>query len=75
MDNATEVKIFNAAKAELMKHTLDTFVDNPPSVAEGGNGVVVTGCPACRKKFQSINQLMLHLADDVRCLHSIQPLP
>jgi hypothetical protein len=48
-----------------MKHSLDTFVDNPPSVAEGGRGVVVTGCPACRRQFQSINQLMMHLSGDV----------
>jgi hypothetical protein len=30
-----------------------------------GRGVVVTGCPRCRKKFQSINQFVNHLVDDV----------
>jgi len=65
MDKATKVKILSAAKAELDRHTLSTFVDEPPSVAEGGSGVVVTGCPHCRKRFQTINQLMYHLADDV----------
>ena len=35
------------------------------SVALGGSGPVVTGCPACRQKFQPCNQLMYHLADDV----------
>jgi len=65
MDNSTKVKILSAAKTELMKHSLDTFVDAPPSVAKGGRGVVVTGCPACRKRFQTVNQLMYHLADDV----------
>ena len=65
MDKETKVKILSAAKAELMKHSLDTFVDEPPSVAEGGRGVVVTGCPNCRKRFQTVNQLMYHLADDV----------
>jgi hypothetical protein len=64
MDKAIKVKILRAAKAELMKHGLDTFVDAPPSVAEGGSGVVVTGCPGCRKRFQTSNQLMQHLADD-----------
>jgi hypothetical protein len=54
-----------AAQTELMKHTLDTFVDNPPSVAEGVRGVVVTACPACRRQFQSIKQLMMHLSGDV----------
>ena len=65
MNKDTKVKILSAAKAELMKHSLDTFVDAPPSVAEGGRGVVVTGCPNCRKIFQWVNQLMYHLADDV----------
>jgi len=65
MDKETRVKILSAAKAELMKHSLDTFVNQPPSVAEGGSGVVVTGCPNCRKRFQTVNQLMYHLADDV----------
>ena len=58
-------QILEIAREEMVKHTLDTFVDNPPSIAQGGNGVVVTGCPACRKKFQSINQFVNHLMDDV----------
>jgi hypothetical protein len=58
-------KILAASKAELMKHSLGTFVDGPPSIAEGGRGVVVSGCPACRKSFGTVNQLMHHLADDV----------
>jgi hypothetical protein len=58
-------KILQAAKSELMKHSLDTFVDGGVSVALGGSGVVVTGCPTCRKRFQTVNQLMYHLADDV----------
>jgi hypothetical protein len=40
MDNA---KILAAAKSELQKHVWDTFVENPPSVAQGGSGVVVAG--------------------------------
>jgi hypothetical protein len=65
MDNATKVRIFEAAKAEPMRHGLDTFVSDGVSVALGGSGVVVTGCPGCRKRFQTTNQLMYHLADDV----------
>ena len=65
MNKETKIKILKNAKDELMRHSLDTFVDNPPSVAQGGSGVVVTGCPACRKRFQTINQLMYHLGDDV----------
>ena len=56
MDNATKVKILKAAQTELMKHSLDTFVDNPPSVAEGGRGVVVTAAQRAEGNFsQSIN--------------------
>jgi hypothetical protein len=25
------------------------FVDEPPSIAQGGRGVVVPGCPTCEK--------------------------
>jgi hypothetical protein len=65
MGNAIKAKIFEAAKAELMRHSLDTFVEGGVSVALGGSGVVVTGYPGCRKKFQTTNQLMYHIADDV----------
>jgi hypothetical protein len=33
-DNAIKVKILKAAQTELMKHSLDTFVDNPPSIVQ-----------------------------------------
>lgn len=65
MDKAIKVKILAAAKGELQKHSLSTFVADPPSVAEGGTGVVVTGCPACRERFGTVNQLMHHLANEV----------
>jgi hypothetical protein len=48
MDTETKIGIFQSAKTELMRHTWDTFVDDPPSVAAGGIGVVIPGCPACR---------------------------
>jgi hypothetical protein len=53
------------AKRELERHSLDTYLTESPAMGQGGRGVVMTGCPACRKNFQSINQLMRHLADDV----------
>lgn len=64
-DRLTKEKILAAAKAELMKYSLGNFVDDPPSVAEGGRGVVVSGCPACRRPFGTVNQFMHHIADDV----------
>ena len=58
-------RIIKIAREEIGKHTMDTFVENPPSIAQGGRGVVVSGCPACKKKFQSVNQFVQHLLDDV----------
>jgi len=65
MDNETKTRIFQSAKSELMRHTWDTFVDNPPSVAEGGRGVVIPGCPACHKRINTNDQYLRHLSDDV----------
>jgi hypothetical protein len=62
MDKA---KILQTAKTELMRHAWETFVDEPPTVAEGGKGVVVTGCPRCRKLLNTTDQYLRHLADDV----------
>jgi hypothetical protein len=62
MDKA---KILAAANAELLKHHWDTFVDEPPSVAQGGKGVVVTGCPTCKKQMNTNAQYLRHLADHV----------
>ncbi len=54
-----------AAKTELLRHSWGTFVDEPPSMAECGNGVVVPGCEACKKRANTMTQYMEHLADDV----------
>jgi hypothetical protein len=62
MDKA---KLLEAAQAELMRHTWDTFVNNPPSFAQGGKGTVVPGCVACRKIIYTDNQYLSHLAIDV----------
>jgi hypothetical protein len=45
---------------EIQQHTLGTFQDGT-----GPTAVVVTGCPTCRKKLQTINQFVRHLTDDV----------
>jgi hypothetical protein len=58
-------KILAAAKTELLRHTWDVFVDEPPSVAQGGNGVVVTGCTACKKRTNTNAEYLRHVADDV----------
>jgi hypothetical protein len=34
-------------------------------MAQGGNGVVVPGCPACKKRIQTMAQFLDHLCSDV----------
>jgi hypothetical protein len=62
MDKAA---IISAVRAEFHKHNWDTFIDDPPSIAQGGKGIVVPGCSRCRKKIQTVGQLIEHLASDV----------
>jgi hypothetical protein len=54
-----------AAQRELMRHTWDTFVQNPPSMAQGGKGTVVPGCVPCQKIIYTTDQYLSHLALDV----------
>jgi hypothetical protein len=54
-----------ALQKEIQRHDLSTFVDEPPSVAQGGRGVVVPGCPCCRKRFGAIPQFLDHITNDV----------
>jgi hypothetical protein len=65
MDNNKKAAILRAAKEELNRHSWDTFVENPPSVAQGGMGHVTMGCVACGKRINTVNQFVQHLADDV----------
>lgn len=62
MDKA---KILLTAQAELGRHTWDTFVDESAPVAEGGRGIVVRGCPRCKKRLDTEGQYLRHLAKDV----------
>jgi len=57
--------ILRAAQRELNRHSMGHFVDKPPSIAQGGRGVVVPGCPACEKRINTMSQFLDHLADDV----------
>jgi hypothetical protein len=61
----TKPELLQALQREIRKHSFETFVDDPPSAARGGWGVVVPGCPACRKRINSMAQFVGHLADDV----------
>ncbi len=57
--------LLRALQQEIRRHNFSCFVDQPPSIAQGGRGVVVPGCPACMKRINTMNQFLDHLADDV----------
>jgi hypothetical protein len=54
-----------AIQKEIQRHDLSYFVSDPPSVAQGGRGVVVAGCPACKKRINTMVQFLDHLTQDV----------
>jgi hypothetical protein len=58
-------ELLAALKSEIQRYNLSTFIDAPPSIAQGGRGVVVTGCPMCRKQFGTIAQFVDHLTNDI----------
>jgi hypothetical protein len=53
-----------AIQQEIQRHDFSHFVENPPTIAEGGKGIVVPGCPACRKRLNTMSQFLDHLAYD-----------
>ena len=57
--------LLRASQQEIHKHDFSHFVENTPSIAQGGRGVVVPGCPTCRKRFGTTAQFLDHLTDDV----------
>jgi hypothetical protein len=46
-----------ATRAELRKHTFATFRND--------RGVIVSGCPACRKHLPTLDKFVEHLAVDI----------
>lgn len=58
-------ELLRALQKEILRHDFDCFVENPPSMAQGGRGVVVPGCPMCKKRINTMNQFLHHLSDDV----------
>ena len=45
-----------AIQREIYRHDFGTYVDDPPSITQGGRGIVVAGCPGCKKRLQSMNE-------------------
>jgi hypothetical protein len=44
---------------------MSNTLSNPEGLSNGGGGVVIPGCPACRKRLFTMQNFMNHLADDV----------
>jgi hypothetical protein len=61
---AEESVLLAAIQKEIQRHDFSYFVDGPPSAAQGERGVVVAGCPACRKRINTISQFLDHLTND-----------
>lgn len=57
--------LLHALQQELRRHSFDTFLTEKPSMANGGPGIVVPGCPACKKILQTMANFMDHLCEDV----------
>jgi hypothetical protein len=57
-------ELLRAIQQEIQRHDFSHFVENPPSIAQGGRGVVVPGCPACKKRINTMSQFLDHLAED-----------
>jgi hypothetical protein len=65
IDADEKSELLGAAQYELMKHHWDVFCTEPLSIAEGGKGVIVPRCVACRKLLYTNNQYLSHFALDV----------
>jgi hypothetical protein len=65
MDSETKIRIFVSAKTEFIRHRWDVFEDEPPSVSAGSSGVVIPGCPACRKRINTLDEFFRHQSEDV----------
>jgi hypothetical protein len=58
-------ELLAALKQEIQRHDFSTFITEGRSVAQGGNGVCVPGCPRCKKQLNTIPRFINHLTDDV----------
>jgi hypothetical protein len=57
-------ELLRALQQEILRHDFSYFVHEPPSIAQGGKGVVVPGSPACKKRINTMNQFLHHLTED-----------
>jgi hypothetical protein len=55
-----------AAKGTCTSQNFNYFVDQSPSGAQGGKGVVVPGCPACRNRINTMGKFLEKAVSDRR---------
>jgi len=58
-------ELLHALQPEIRRRDFENFVDEPPAVARGDEGVVVSGCTTCKKRFNMKGQFADRMADDV----------
>lgn len=63
-ESSAQVQIARFDPARDHSHDFSHFVDDPPSIAEGGKDIVVPGCPRCRVRIHTMSQFLDHLAND-----------
>jgi hypothetical protein len=51
-------ELLRALQTEIQRHDLSTFMNEQHKVVE-------PGCPACRKRFQTVEQFIMHITHDV----------
>jgi hypothetical protein len=74
-DSMLKSELLRLLQQEIRRHDFSTFIDQPPSVAQGGRGVCVPGCPACKVRINTMPQFLDHLANDVlpKVIESLKP--
>lgn len=66
MDAAEKERTVTAVVREFRSHRFDTFVENPPSIAQDGRSVVVPGCVQCKTRIHTTGQFVEHLLEHVK---------
>jgi hypothetical protein len=56
-------ELLAAIRHEIYRHDWSQFVDELPTIAQGGRGVVMPGCPTCRVRINTMGEFLDHLAN------------
>jgi hypothetical protein len=61
----TSQELLAIVQSELRKHDFDCFLDTSVPLPTSRKGVVVPGCPYCKKQFYTMAQFVEHISFDV----------